>query len=167
MLISVDPGRNGGLACSDEGVVYSFNMPDTPADLWKLILSMKTGADDFALIEQVGTYMPGNSGPAAVTFARHCGQIDMALIAAGIKHDTILPSKWEHWLIGKPNYPKIAKETPKKERRKILAKRKQERKNKIKAKVQCLYPELKITLKTSDALGILVYAMNNQKQLTI
>jgi len=167
MLISVDPGRNGGLACSDEGVVYSFNMPDTPADLWKLILSMKTGADDFALIEQTGTYMSGESAPAAVTFARHCGHLDAFLIAAGIKHDTVPAAKWQHWLIGKPNWPKISKDIQGNERSKILAKRKQERKNKIKAKVQCLYPELKITLKTSDALGILVYAMNNQKQLTI
>lgn len=167
MLIAIDPGMLGGVACSDGGTVYVFEMPDTPMDIWKLILSMKTGNDDFAFIEQVGSYMPGNSGPAAVKFARHCGALDAFLIAAGIKHDTVLPAKWEHWLIGKPNHPAIPKHVQGKERKKILTKRKQERKNKIKMKVQSLYPELKVTLKTADALGILVYGMNNAKQLSM
>ena len=104
--------------------------------------------------------MPGNSGPAAAKFARHCGHIEMALIALDIPSDpSVLPSKWQTFFIGKPNYPKIPKEIQGKARKQILAKRKTERKNKIKAKAQALYPHLKITLATSDALGILTWGM--------
>ena len=163
MLIAIDPGANGSIVCKlSSGQVFAFKMPDTPKDIWLLILSLKTD-DAFCWVEKVGTYMPGNSGPAAVTFARHCGHLDMALLAAGISYDAVLPRKWEHWLIGKPNYSKIPKEISAKERSKILAKRKQERKNKIKEKMQALYPELKVTLKTSDALGILTWALAMEK----
>ena len=84
----------------------------------------------------------------------------MALIALDIPSDpSVLPSKWQTFFIGKPNYPKIPKEIQGKARKQILAKRKTERKNKIKAKAQALYPHLKITLATSDALGILTWGM--------
>ena len=161
MLIAIDPGLSGSIVCKTDGRVHAFKMPDTRKDLWLLILSLKTD-DAFCWIEQVGTYVSGDSATASVTFARHCGHIDMALIAADIKHDTVTPQKWQYWLIGKPNYTKIPKEISKKERARILAKRKQERKNKIKEKMQGLYPELKITLALSDALGILHYGINNE-----
>jgi len=160
MLICIDPGLSGAIACRVDGKVHAFYMPETPKDILTLILSLKD-ENAFCWIEQVGTYVSGNSGVAAVTFARHCGQLDMALLAAGIKHDTVLPAKWEHAVIGKPNYPKIPKETPAKARLKILSKRKQERKNKIKVKMQGLYPDIKVTLKNADALGMLAWAEKN------
>jgi len=165
MRIAIDPGANGAIACEVDGKVHAFKMPDTPKDILLLLLSLK--ADDaFCWVEQVGKYMPGNSGVAAVKFARHCGHLDMALLAAGIPHDTVLPAKWEHWLIGKPNYEKIPKEISEKERSRILAKRKTERKNKIKAKVQGLYPDIKVILVTADALGILTWGRNNANPST-
>jgi len=160
-LICIDPGLSGAIACRVDEKVHVFKMPDTPKEFYVLILSLKN-KNDFCWIEQVGTYMPGNSGPAAVTFARHCGQIDMALIAAGISHDTVMPKKWEYFITGKPNYPKIPKDTPAIVKRKILAQRKSERKNKIKAKMQCLYPDIKVTLTNADALGILTWAEQNK-----
>ena len=160
MIISIDPGISGAVAGNDEGETHIFKMPETPRDLFILILSMKTD-DAFCWIEQVGSYMPNNSGPAAVKFARHCGHLDMALVASGIPYDYVLPTKWEHWLIGKPNYPKIDKNISKQARQQILSKRTQERKNKIKTKIQALYPNLKITLQNADAIGILHWALNN------
>ena len=159
-MISIDPGANGSIACKVDGKVHAFKMPDTPKDILLLLLSLKSD-DAFCWIEQTGGYMPGNSGPAAVKFARHCGHLDMALLAAGIPHDTVLPAKREHWLIGKPNYEKIPNEISEKERSRILAKRKTERKNKIKIKVQGLYPDIRVILKTADALGILTWGMAN------
>ena len=158
MIIGIDPGLSGAIACKTDGKVFAYNMPDTPKDILLLILSMKTD-DAFCWIEQVGSYVAGNSATAAVKFARHCGHLDMALIAAGISHDTVLARKWEHWLIGKPNYPAIPDDISLKEEQRIKAKRKTERKNKIKAKVQGLYPDLKVTLAKADAIGILEWAI--------
>jgi hypothetical protein len=158
MRIGIDPGANGSIACKIDDKVHAFKMPGTPKDILLLILSLKSD-DAFCWIEQTGGYMPGNSGPAAVKFARHCGHLDMALLAAGISHDTVLPAKWEHWLIGKPNYERIPEKISEKERSRILAKRKTERKNKIKVKVQGLYPDIKVTLALADALGLLTFGL--------
>jgi len=164
MLIAIDPGQSGGIAWKRNGTVECIEMPDTPLDVLKAIQAITLGIGSAScLIEQVGGYMPGNSGPAAVKFARHCGHLDMALLALGISHSSILPAKWEHWFIGKPSYPKIPKETPAAERRRLLAERKRERKTKIKAKAQALFPGVKVTLKTADALGMLAYAMEVSK----
>jgi len=165
MLIAIDPGQNGGIAwTTDGGVTKCADMPDTPKDIFDLLQDITDGCQGAGCyLEQVGTYMPGNSGPAAVKFARHCGHLDMALLALGISHSSILPAKWEHWFIGKPAYPKIPKETHAAERRRLLAERKRERKTRIKAKAQALFPGVKVTLKTADALGMLAYAMEVSK----
>ncbi len=131
MRIAIDPGANGSVACKVDGKVHAFKMPDTPKDILLLILSLKTD-NAFCWIEQTGGYMSGNSGPAAVKFARHCGHLDMALLAAGISHDTVLPSRWEHWLTGKPNHPKIVFpdipiDIPKRDQRLMLSKQEKER----------------------------------------
>jgi len=77
---------------------------------------------------KTGSYVYGNSGPAAVKFARHCGHLEAFLIALQIPYHEVLPAKWQKYLIGSPSYPKIPKEVPAKERKRILAKRKTERK---------------------------------------
>lgn len=162
MLIAIDPGANGGIAwITDGGATKCADMPDTPKDIFDLLQDIIDGCQGAGcMIEQVGGYMPGNSGPAAAKFARHCGHLDMALLALGVSHSSILPAKWEHWFIGKPVYPKIPAETKPADRRRILADRKRERKNKIKAKAQAMFPGVRVTLKTADALGMLAYAVD-------
>ena len=157
LKITIDPGQSGGIAWKDErGNVSARKMPETPMDILQF-LSKFPGYS--GCIEKTGGYMPGNSGPAAVKFARHCGHLDMALLACAISTVSVTAQKWQAHIIGKPNYQKIPKETLPKIRRQILAHRKTERKNKIKATVQARFPHLKVTLATSDALGILIYFM--------
>ena len=161
LIIAIDPGITGGVAYRFPGILSAVNMPSTPKDILDLLKRI-VGYDNEKIIcylERVGTYMPGNSGPSAATFARHCGNLEMALWALNIPYHEVLPNKWMTAFIGKQDYPKIPKETSKKTKASILSKRKTERKNKIKAKCQALYPHLKVTLKTADALGILSYAL--------
>lgn len=163
MIIGIDPGIGGGIAYEVNNTIYAEKMPSTPKDILEFIrnLTQKTDSlfDIMCYIEKVGGYMPGNSGPAAVKFARHVGNLEMALIALSIPHQEVLPTKWQKYLIGAPNYPKIPKEVPAKERKRILAKRKTERKNRIKRNIQARCPHLKVTLATADALGILFYGI--------
>lgn len=161
MMVAIDPGLNGGIAWQFDGKVNAVKMPETLGDIHTKLVDLATYGPK-CVIEKVGDYMPGNSGPAAVKFARHCGHLEMGLYAAGISTLKVAPSTWQHWLIGKPNYPKIPKEINAKERSRILAHRKTERKNKIKDAVQRRFPELKVTLATSDALGILLWALNQK-----
>jgi len=162
--IAIDPGISGAIACKTDGKVHAFKVPDTILGLWLLILSLKTD-DAFCWMEDVGNYVSGDSATAAVKFANHCGHIEMALTAAGIKYDKVQPKEWMYWLIGRPDYPKIPKTVPAKERRRILAKRKTERKNKIKEKVQGLYPDIKVTLALADALGILTWGLEMENKI--
>lgn len=148
MLISIDPGANGGIACQDnDGRVWADPMPDGMTEIYNHIRELTLDMDTVrAVMERTGGYMPGNSGPAAATFARHCGHLEMALFALKIPCEQVAPQTWMKSL----KLPTNLKNCP-------LPKIKQIRKNTIKEMMQRLYPHLKVTLKTSDALGLLTY----------
>jgi hypothetical protein len=180
LVIAVDPGKIGGLAWSYKGGVYACGMPDTLTDIrdkLEEITGMCPTADAVIYMEDVGTYMPGNSGPSAATFAEHVGALKGMICCLRVRLEMLRPAKWMHAFIGKPSYPPLPKypvlenkkkKTPEykeveKERKRILARRKTERKNTIKAKAQCEFPDTNITLKTSDALGMLWYGHREEE----
>jgi hypothetical protein len=144
IVICVDPGQNGGIAWLDEqGRVVADTMPESMTEIHSYFENFSFYSTDhkdcMAFIEKTGGYVPGNSGPGAVKYAKHIGHIEMALYAAGIPCEQIAPAVWMRAL-GVP--PKLGKT---------------ERKNWIKDYVQRHFPSLKVTLKTSDALGMLLY----------
>lgn len=144
MKIGIDPGVSGGIAFSDypyTKLVQAMKMPETPKDIYDFLQSLAHEDGAVCVCEKVGTYRPGNSATAAVKFARHCGQLDMALLALGISTTYITPHGWMKEVV------------------KTVPKEKKERKNRIKELMQQQYPHLKVTLATADALGILTYAM--------
>lgn len=140
--IAIDPGVNGGVCwCDREGNTHAEPMPvgmTEQADLIRSIAVNNPGIE--CIIEKVGGYMPGNSGPAAATFARHTGNLEAILYCFGIPTYQVSPQKWMK-AVGP------------------FARDKKERKNAIKEKMARLYPHLKVTLKTADALGIYSYAI--------
>lgn len=152
MILSCDPGQSGGIAWNFKGKTYATKMPATPKDIFLFLRERATEADGFepciCYLEKVGGYVSGNAGPAAVKFGRHCGNLEMALLALNIKYIEVLPNRWITQFIGKQSYPKTM----------TIGQRKTLRKNKIKAKAQALYPNIKVTLAIADALGILCYA---------
>jgi hypothetical protein len=91
-----------------------------------------------AIVEKTGGYMPGNSGPAAATFARHCGRLEAALYCLGIPTEQVAPAKWMKAL---GTWPAD----------------KQDRKRAIRDEMQRRYPHLTVTLKTADALALLTW----------
>ena len=157
MLLTCDPGSGGGWAWEFNNEVFAEKMPETPADIYEFMRELATKSDGFepvtCYIEKVGSFFSGNSGPAAVKFAKHCGHLEMSLIALKIPYHEILPNKWMTAFIGSQKYPPGM----------TSGKKKTIRKNKIKAKAQALFPHLKITLATADALGLLWYAMQERR----
>jgi hypothetical protein len=149
MIMCIDPGKTGAIACMDQsGRVWVDDMPDTIGDLWSHFEYHKNNidGDPVAYLENVGGYMPGNAGPAAVNFSRHVGHIEMALYAAGIPTTKVSPQTWMK-SIGVPKF------TGTKAKQKTL------RKRWIRDFVQRKYPSLKVTINHADALGILCYAL--------
>ena len=138
-VLAIDPGKTGGLAIMDEdGIVTAERMPILGmTDIVDRLIEIKKDHKGITcILEKTGTYVKGNSGTSAATFARHCGNLEAALYAIGISFVQIAPSVWMRKL---GTMPKLKKA----------------RKAKIKNEMACLYPGIKVTLNTADALGIL------------
>ncbi len=151
-VIGIDPGVNGGIAVlgMDGCVIFVRKMPETPQDildcLRKFAGTELFGSEAVCYLEKVGTGMPGQSSKATATFARHCGHLEMALLALGIKTNDITPNKWEKsYQLGKSSdYSKT------------------EWKNKLKAKAQQLFPKERVTLAVCDALLLAEYGRKQE-----
>jgi len=140
-VLAIDPGASGGFAWTDgNGDVCAVKMPATMTEQLDLLRTLALELQPTAVMEKVGGYQPGNSGPAAATFARHCGQLEAALYVLGVPVRLVLPTRWMR-AIGVP--AKLEKG---------------ERKNAIKEIVARRFPHLKVTLATADALGMLIYS---------
>lgn len=164
--IAIDPGSTGGIVWGTNMTdVQAISMPATIGDIWAAIADIRAGADTVALMEKVGTYMPGNSGPSAATFAEHVGCLKMALIAAAIPHEVVTPQSWMKSFITLPAYESFVQGTGESDKefaerkRKTLTVRKKERKDLIKAKAQMIFPSVKVTLLNADALGVYWYGL--------
>lgn len=152
LIMAIDPGANGGIAVLDEGggIVSVDKMPSTMMDLYDYLSKFGydaspdgSGCQVVCYLEAVGFGIPGQSSKATATFSRHCGHVEMALLALRIPTNTVTPQKWiKSYQLGKSN-----------------AYSKTEWKNRLKAKAQQLFPMLgkKITLATCDALLIAEY----------
>ena len=147
-ILGIDPGANGGLVWLDGGgeVIECIKMPVTPQDILTAVGSWSTEGLT-CYIERVGYGMPGQSSKATATFARHCGHLEMALLAKGISTVEVTPAKWQKalGLSGKKGESKAS------------------HKNRIKAWAQQRYPRQNVTLWAADALAIATYGLE-QKQ---
>lgn len=140
--LAIDPGVNGGIAWVDcDGVVRSVPMPEGMSAQADFIRQLRVMLSHFeAIMEKTGTYQPGNSGPGAATFARHCGNIEAILYCYGIPTIQVTPQKWQKLM--------------------FLPKDKMERKRKIREEMARRHPHLHVTLKTADALAILEWGLS-------
>lgn len=157
-IIAIDPGAHGGIAVLDiDGeVVEVVKMPDTMADIYEFLSKYSSSMHPLEILsspvcylEDVGHGMPGQSSVATAKFARHCGHLEMALLALEIPTHTVTPQKWmRHYQLGKSSeYSKT------------------EWKNRLKSKAQQLFPHLgkTLSLATSDALLIASYGLSKEK----
>ena len=145
-FLAIDPGASGGLAWRDaDGIVHAEPMPDGMTAQVDFLRSLAAGLPGLtAIMEKVGTYVPGNHVGSACTFARHCGHLEAALYALGIPFTEVAPAVWMKKLGALP-------------------KDKPERKRAIRELMARQFPALDVTLKTADALGILSVAWEDQR----
>lgn len=138
LTIAIDPGVSGGIAIGADSPVL-HPMPETVHDLAELIRCTKESADYpvEAHVELVGGFI-GKAQPAsrAFVFGQSYGQVLGVLAALQIPTYLVRPQKWQALLdigngAGSPKHQWKAK---------------------LKAKAQQLYPSVKITLQTADAL---------------
>jgi hypothetical protein len=141
-ILCIDPGASGGLAIFDTyNDVAAWSMPEgMTAQIDAIRAASAENPNLTAVIEKVGFHRPGNSAVSTAKFARHCGHLEAALYSVGVPFEEVAPGTWMKALGALP-----ADKTA--------------RKNAIKEQVARRFPHLDVTLKTADALGMLVWAM--------
>lgn len=135
-IVACDPGWSGAFAIRD-GLCHP--MPDTPHGIAGLLVGLKAHGT-VLVIEQVGGFAgKGQPGSAMFRFGENFGLVIGAAIALGYRVERVTPQKWmkAHGLGTRGALTKA------------------EWKRKLKSKAQELYPNLKVTLETADALLIL------------
>lgn len=136
--IAIDPGKNGGLAIrKGDGPVQAYAMPDTVHDLVALLRGSidPLEYDLEAVLERVHA-MPTDGGSSAFSFGENFGGIQGVLAALNIPYKFVTPQQWQK---------KVG----------ALPKEKADRKRALKAFAQQRFPQIKVTLKTADALAML------------
>ena len=140
VIIGIDAGKNGGIAWIQDGKPCVEKMPDTLQDLWELIQDIYS--DTFirnistikAYLEQVHS-SPQMGVVSSFTFGNGFGHLEMALTAAGIPFERVRPQVWQ----------------------KAMGCMTKGDKNVSKRKAQELFPSMKVTHATADALLIASY----------
>jgi hypothetical protein len=176
MIIAVDPGESGGIAwCDNKGLKTGVAaMPATRGDtidLFKGILSIGWAPPHICYHEKVSPFIPDGGASMMFAFgasAERCGCIAETL---GVKLVDIPPKAWQARLgLGRSERIKVPNKgtvTPEeiKAAKAHNQRAKIQWKNKLKETAQHLFPDIKVTLKTSDALLILEVAKSEVDKL--
>jgi hypothetical protein len=146
-IIGIDPGAKGAIAWQvDGGKVAVSKMPETEPDICALLREIEHGGLIVLYIEDVPIGMPGK-GAAMAKLNRNAGYIRGVVNALGIPMVLIRPAKWQaEYGVGKRSGCKSDSEW----------------KNKLKQVAQRLFPDIRVTLDTADALLILDYARKHR-----
>ena len=144
-LVAIDPGATGGVAFQRQGQpAEAVAMPKTEGDLVALLRELAVDpANTVAFVEAVGGYAGSQQpGSRMFTFGRNFGFILGVLQTLGVRVELVRPQRWQKAL---------ALGTASGCSTKTIWK------NKLKASAQRLYPHLRVTLQSADALLILEY----------
>jgi hypothetical protein len=142
IIISCDPGWSGSFVRWSGPEIDTASMPD---DIEGISSTLKRlggigGHSTLVVIEQVGGFCgKGQPGSAMFRFGENFGAVLGAAIAHGYRVERVTPQKWmkAHGMGTRGSLSKA------------------DWKRKLKSKAQELYPQLKVTLETADALLIL------------
>ena len=146
-LIAIDPGKSGGIAWRMAYGTRAIPMPATEPDIAQKLKEIYYHLDKpTILIEEVGGYVGRpQPGSAMFTFGRNFGFLLGVLTCLSARIVLVRPQKWQGFLgLGTSDGNRT------------------KWKNKLKSKAQNLYPDLDITLSTSDALLILEYGAKTE-----
>lgn len=153
VIIAVDPGASGGIAIRRHGGGIEVHpMPETEADVVELIgdtlrEASLEGDMSVAYVEQVGGFVKGSPAPgsAMFNFGRNVGVIHGVLLAKKVPTIEVRPQAWQKALsVGQSaTYGSNWKAH-------------------LKGLAQQRFPQLKVTLKTADALLLLEYARQRE-----
>ena len=132
--IGIDPGKSGGIALIHGDYYDAWKMPGTERDLWELLAHLVLDQKSTAIIEHVHA-MPKNGSTGSFKLGQSYGFLRACLIGLGVPFDQASPAKWQRAMgcLTKGD------------------------KNVTKQKAQQLFPDIRVTHATADALLIAEY----------
>lgn len=147
-ILAIDPGASGGVVeLYPDGRAIAVAMPDD-ADLRDIVRSFADGAKlegqhAIAYMELVGGFIAGNKfpGSAMFNFGNGYGYLRGLFAMADIELHLVRPQQWQAGIPGL-----------------FGVREKPARKRALKEHAARIFPTLKVTLKTADALCIADYA---------
>ena len=163
MYLGIDPGVNGGLGLLYGNSAEGYPMPDTAEKLWSIVKDVTSNIVTRAVIERVGGYVRGYDdeararGSRMFIFGQNYGQLLMALEASGIHYEIVQPAVWQRG-VGVSRITNHKPDGRATKWRGLWQESRSKFKSRLKARAQELFPDVKITLNTADALLIAWYA---------
>lgn len=149
VYLGIDPGASGGMAVigSVAGVELLPIGSATHHQAWHWLSSFSV---TMAVVEKVGGFIAGNPAPgsAMFNFGKGAGILTGFLIAAAIPFEEVIPRTWQKSLGIAPREKTESKT---------------EFKRRLKGKAEQLFPQVKVTLATCDALLIAEFCRRNHR----
>lgn len=155
IYLGIDPGASGGIGIIFEhGKSAALPMPNTERDLWETVKGFSPGDGElecYAVLEKVGGVVRDTGGVLGMgasmfAFGKSFGMCYMALIAAGIPFDLVAPRTWQNeFAISRDKGETHSKW-----------------KGRLRGIAQRLFPRLRVTLSTADALLLAEYARRSR-----
>lgn len=160
VFLAIDPGAIGGIAILCGSSALAITAPRSLKTLWDFITHWANPASSVvAGIEQVGGYVKDNPTPgsAMFEFGRNFGQNEMALVGHGFSITKAGPGLGDLYFVPPQKWQGGLGIDPKRKSEDDTA-----WKNRLKWNAENLFPkdryrDLKITLRTADALLLALY----------
>jgi len=153
LYIGIDPGQSGGIAAIFNGTSFAYKMPETEVDFIILMRRIVTPnidkKDVIVLLEKVHS-MPGQGVASTFKFGKGYGLLRGVILTMGLRLEDVTPQAWQKGLA----IPK---------RDKSRDESKTHFKNRLKAMAQQLFPHIKFTLATADAMLIAEFCRRTNK----
>lgn len=145
-ILGVDPGVSGGLAIiQPDGLAVAFSLSNmTERDIYDVFSAVVLENTCMAYLEKVHA-MPGQGVTSMFSFGQNYGFLRGVLVATHTPFIEVTPQAWQKKL-------GLGGLSPERSQRKKL----------LKQKAQQLFPYLKVTLATADALLIAQYGLVSQ-----
>lgn len=141
--IAIDPGVSGGIAITRlDGLPALVSMPTTPHDIVQMLAEARRpdgNVQDILVIEELPKFVKAIPGSAVAVMFTNFGMIIGAALALGYRVERVPPQKWQKDLGMGSSKSHASKSAWK---------------NHLKGRAQELFPTLKPTLATADALLI-------------
>lgn len=148
-IIAIDPGSSGGIAVFTKSGVQAVKMPKSVSEMNDYFIYIKNTYENVVVfIEKVQAFSSDDDSPgkkfAINKMLANYQQVLTVVKLCGFKFIEVYPISWQTSLGLKIKGKEESKT---------------ERKNRYKDFSQNIFPELKVTLQTSDALCIIQFAL--------